>query len=125
VKSIPTSFWENHLSAFKPNGIPAEKDTQYLQYSINKRAPWVIASYSNIATGCNPAIATEPTVAKTSEQGQDTNSTESGIQDGSNQSAHLVIQQGTISGLNNLKRKMEEIDREREDFKIEQSTLEE
>jgi hypothetical protein len=24
VKSTPTAFWENHLLAFKANGIPAE-----------------------------------------------------------------------------------------------------
>jgi predicted nucleic acid-binding Zn-ribbon protein len=60
-----------------------------------------------------------------SEQGQDTNSTESGIKDGSNQSAHQVSQQGKMSGLSNLKRKMEEIDRDRAAFKIEQSKLEE
>jgi hypothetical protein len=28
VKSTPTDFWANHLSAFKPNGIPEEIDTQ-------------------------------------------------------------------------------------------------
>jgi chromosome segregation ATPase len=38
---------------------------------------------------------------------------------------HPVSQQGTISGISNLKRKMEEIDRERAYFKIEQSKLEE
>jgi hypothetical protein len=61
----------------------------------------------------------------TSDQDQDNNSTESGIQDGSNKSAHPVSQQETISGLSNVKRKMEEIDRERAAFKIEQSKHEE
>jgi hypothetical protein len=41
VKSTPTAFWANHLSAFKANDIPAEIDTQELQYSTKKRAPWV------------------------------------------------------------------------------------
>jgi predicted nucleic acid-binding Zn-ribbon protein len=50
---------------------------------------------------------------------------ESGVQYGSNQSVHPVSQQGTISGISNLKRKMEEIDREQAAFKIEQSKLEE
>jgi hypothetical protein len=44
VKYTPTAFWANHLSAFKPQGIPAEIDTQELQYSTKKRAPWVRAS---------------------------------------------------------------------------------
>jgi chromosome segregation ATPase len=50
---------------------------------------------------------------------------ESEIQDGANQSVHTLSQQGTISGLSNLKRKMEEIDHEQAAFKIEQSKLEE
>jgi hypothetical protein len=107
VKYTPTAFWGNHLSAFKANGIPAEIDTKELQYRTKKRAPWVRASYSDIAKGYNPASTTAPTVASTSEQGQDTNNTASVIQDGSNESAHPVIQQGTISGLSNLKRKIE------------------
>jgi predicted nucleic acid-binding Zn-ribbon protein len=125
VNYTPTSFWAKHLLAFKANGIPAEIDTQELQYSTKKRATWVIASYSDIAKGRNPASTTAPTVANASEQVQDANSTKSVIQDGSNQSDHPVSHQGTISGLSNLKRKMEEVDREKAAFKIEQSKLEE
>jgi hypothetical protein len=119
LKSTPTAFWAKKLSAIKPNNIPAEIDTQELQYSTKKRAPWVRASYSDAAKGRNAASNTSPTVANTSDQGQDNNSTESGIKYGSNQSVHPVIQQGTISGLSNLKRKMEEIDCERAAFKTE------
>jgi hypothetical protein len=104
VKYTPTAFWANHLSSFKANGIPADIDTQELQYSKNKLAPWVRASYSDIAKGRNPASMTTLTVANTCEQGQDANSTESVIQDGSNPSAHPVIHEGTISGLSNLKK---------------------
>jgi hypothetical protein len=69
---------------------------------------------------------TSLTIAKTSAQGQDVNITKSGIQDGSNHSkTHPVSQQGAIYGLSNLKRKMEEIDRERAAFKTEHSKLEE
>jgi hypothetical protein len=64
-------------------------------------------------------------ISNTSAKGQDANSTESEIQDGSNQSDHPVTQQGAISGRSNLKRKMEESDRERAAFKIEQSKLRE
>jgi hypothetical protein len=68
----------------------------------------------------------EPMVVNPSVQGHDANSTESGIQDRSNQPEnHPDNQQGAISGLSNLKRKMEEINRERAAFKIEQSKLEE
>jgi hypothetical protein len=113
------------LSAFKPNGIAAEIDTQELQYITKKRAQWVRASYSDAAKGLNAASNTSPMVANTYDQVQHNNSTESGIQDGSNQSVHPVSQQGTISGLSNLKRKMEEIEHERAAFKKEQSKLEE
>jgi hypothetical protein len=64
-------------------------------------------------------------VANTSDKGQDNNSTESGIQDGSNKPVHPVSQQGTISGISNVKIKMEDIERERAAFKIEHSKLEE
>jgi hypothetical protein len=118
VKWTPTAFWENHVSAFRANDIPAEIDTQELQYSNNKRAPWVRSSYSDKAKGRNAASTTAPTVDNTSTQGQDFNSTESVIQDRYNQSDPPVSQQGEISGLSNLKRKMEEIDRKRAAFKI-------
>jgi hypothetical protein len=63
-------------------------------------------------------------VANSSAQGHGVNSTESGIQDGSNHTEnHPVSQQGAISGLRNLKRKMEEIYLEWAAFKIEQSNL--
>jgi hypothetical protein len=75
VKSTPTDFWANHLAAFKPNGIPAEIDTQELQYSTKKRATWVRAFYSDAAKGRNSVSNTSPTVANTSDQGQDNNST--------------------------------------------------
>jgi hypothetical protein len=54
VKSTPTAFWANHVSAFKMNEITAEIDTQELQYSTKKCSPWVRASYSDIAKWCTP-----------------------------------------------------------------------
>jgi hypothetical protein len=90
IKSTPTAFWANHLSALKPNGIPLEIDTQELQYSTKKRSPWVRAPYSDAAKGHNAASNTSPEVANTSDQGQDNNITESGIQDVSNQFVHPV-----------------------------------
>jgi hypothetical protein len=49
VKPTRTAFWENHLSAFKANGIPEEIDNQEIQYITKKRSPCVRASYSDIA----------------------------------------------------------------------------
>jgi hypothetical protein len=82
AKSTPTAFWTNHLSAFKSNGIPTEIDTQELQYSTNKRSPWVKASYIDIARGQIPATLTDTTIANTSTQGQENKSIESGTGDG-------------------------------------------
>jgi hypothetical protein len=103
------------------NDIPEEIDTQSLQYSTKKRTPWVQALHSDIAKGCTTSSITAPMIDNTSDQGQDINSTESGLQGGSNHTGeHPISQQGAISGLSNLKKKMEEIDPERAAFKIEQ-----
>jgi hypothetical protein len=103
IKSTPTALCANHLSAFKPNGIPAEINTQDIQYSAKKRAQWVRTSYSEAAKDRKSLSNISPTVTNTSDQGQDNKGTESGIQDGSYQSAHPVSQQGMISGSINLK----------------------
>jgi hypothetical protein len=81
---MPIAFWTNHLSAFKPNGIPFEIDTHSLQYSTKKRALWVRASYSDIAKGHTAASATVPMAATTSAQGNDDTSADSGRQGDSN-----------------------------------------
>jgi hypothetical protein len=108
------------LSAFKINGIPTEIDTQELQYSNKKRSPWVKASYSDIARGQIPAFLPDTTIAKTSAQGQESNSIEYGTGDGSNPLATQTYSPGAITGLRNLKRKMAAIDLEREAFKVDQ-----
>jgi hypothetical protein len=125
AKSTPTAFWTNHLSAFKSNGIPTEIDTQDLQYSTNKRYPWVKASYSDIARGNIPATMADTTIANTSTHGQENNSMEYGTVDGSNLPATQTDIPGAITGLGNLKRKMAAIDLEREAFKVDQSSLKE
>jgi hypothetical protein len=62
-----------------------------------------------------------PAVANTSGQGQDATSADSGLQGGSNHiEEHPISQQGATSGLSNLKRDTEKIDRKRAAFKIEQ-----
>jgi hypothetical protein len=71
INSTPTAFWANNLSAFKPNNIPEESDNQEIHYSTKKRAPWVRASYSDAAKGCNAASYTSPIVANKYDQGKD------------------------------------------------------
>jgi hypothetical protein len=125
AKSTPTALWTNHLSAFKRNGIPTETDTQDLQYSTKKWAPWVKASYSDIARGNLPETMTDTTKANTSAEGKENNSMKSGKGDGSNLPASLIDSPGAITGLSNLKRKMAAIDLEREAFKFDQASLKE
>jgi hypothetical protein len=125
AKSTPTAFWTNHLSAFNSNGIPTEIDTQELQYSIKKRAPWVKASYSDIARGNLPATMTYTTIANKSTQGQENNFLESGTGDGSNLPTSQNDSPCAITGLSNLKRKMAAIYLEREAFKVDQASLKE
>jgi hypothetical protein len=123
AKYAPTSFWTNHLSAFKRNGIPTKIDTQELQYSTKKRAPWVKALYRDIAQGNLPETMTDTTIANTSAKGQEKNSTESGTGDRSNRSASQTDSPGAITGLSNWKRKMAAIDLERAAFKVDQDSL--
>jgi hypothetical protein len=125
ANSTPTAFWTNHLSAFKSNGIPNEIDTQELQYSTKKRAPWVKASYSDIARGNLPETMTDTTIANTSAQEQEKNSIYSGRGDGSNLPVSQTDSPGAITGLSNLKRNMAAIDLEREAFKVDQASLKE
>jgi hypothetical protein len=125
AKSTPTAFWNNHLSAFKSNGIPTDIDKQEIQYSTKKRSPWVKASYSDIARGNIPATMTDTTIANTSAQGQDNNIMESGTGDGSNIRATQTDSPGAINGLSNLKTKMATIDLEREAFKVDQASINE
>jgi hypothetical protein len=125
AKSIPTDFWTTHLSAFKINGIPTEIDTQELQYSTNKRPPWVKSSYSDIARGQIPATLTDTTIANTSAQGKENNSIESGTGYGSNTLTTQTDSPGAITGLSNLKIKMAAIDLEQEAFNVDQASLKE
>jgi hypothetical protein len=121
ARATPTAFWNNHLLAFKSNGIPTEIDTQEIQYSTKKRAPWVKASYSNIARGNLPATTTDTTIANTSSQGQEHNSKRSGTGDGYNRPESQTDSPGAITGISNLKRKMATIDLERDVFKVDQA----
>jgi hypothetical protein len=73
TRATPTVLWTNHLPAFKINGIPTEIDTQELQYSTKKQAPWVKASYSDISRGNLPATKTDTMIANTSAQEQEHN----------------------------------------------------
>jgi hypothetical protein len=107
------------------NGIPTEIDTQELQYSTKKRAPWVKASYIDIDRGNLPATMTDTKIANTSAQGQENNSMVSGTGDGLNLLASQTDSPGAITGLINLKRKMAAIDIKREAFKVDQASLKE
>jgi hypothetical protein len=82
VGRVAKSTPNNHLLAFKSNGIPTEIDTQELQYSTKKQAQRMKASNSDIARGNLPSTMTYTTISNTSSQGQGDNSMESGKVDG-------------------------------------------
>jgi hypothetical protein len=48
-RSTPTTFWDNHLSAFQAGPIPGEILTANLQRPKPKRNAWVKVPYSDIA----------------------------------------------------------------------------
>jgi hypothetical protein len=127
VGRVPSStqpaFWANHLSQFC-TAIPSEISTEFLQQPKQQRAAWAKVSYSNAAKGLQgQATATtaasiaQPSTGKSqsSTSNNDSNSSDSNKQD---------HPEGAILGLSNLKRKLAEIDKELELYKIEQTKME-
>jgi hypothetical protein len=126
-RSTPTTFWDQHLSAFQVGPIPGEISTANLQGPKLKRNAWTKVSYSDIARGAGSTAHTPPTTAST--RATNTGLTEATAKvsesaQNSLDSGPINQPEGTISGLSNLKRKMDKIDQERELFKAEHAKLE-
>jgi hypothetical protein len=104
--------------------IPSEISTEFLQHPKPQRAAWAKVSYSDAAKGVQ-GQATATTAASTAQpstgqiqastSNNDSNSSDSNKQD---------QPEGAISGLSNLKRKLAEIDKEQELYKVEQTKME-
>jgi hypothetical protein len=119
IRSRQPAFWANHLSQFRTN-IPSEISTEFLQQPKPQRAAWAKVFYSNAAMGVQgqsiatpEAITAQPSIVQSqaSTSNNDFNSSDSNTQDQS---------EGAMLGLSDLKRKLAEIDKERELYKIEQ-----
>jgi hypothetical protein len=61
LRSNPTTFWANHLSAFQAGPIPGEISTANLQRPKPKRNAWAEVTYSEIARGAGSMGHTAPT----------------------------------------------------------------
>jgi hypothetical protein len=121
-----SDFWKKHFSGFVKNSIPSVIDTSRLHQPPKgrKNSNGVQPSYSDIARGHgsneNDSDVTGPTAAETATQqttqkpapspGPQVSST----QQPSPASPSSPSSEGTMSGLANVKRKLAEIDKERE-----------
>jgi hypothetical protein len=116
-RSTPTTFWDNHLSAFQAGPIPREISTANLQRPKPRRNTWVKVSYSDIVRGAGSTGHTSPTTerkratitGKTQAAATIAESAENSM--GSGPTTNQP--EGAISGLSNLKRKMDKNDQER------------
>jgi hypothetical protein len=121
-RSTPTTFWAQHLSAFQVGPIPGEISTANLQRPKLNCNAWAKVSYSDIARGTASTAHTSPTTASTRATTTgitEATSTVAQYAENSLDSGPTNQPEGTISGLSNLKRKMDKIDQERELFKAE------
>jgi septal ring factor EnvC (AmiA/AmiB activator) len=99
-----------------------------LQRPEPKRNAWANVSYSNIARGVGSIGHTAPTLeitqATTTGQTQATATVAESVKNSLRSGPTAKQPEGAISGLSNLKRKMDKIDQERDLFKAEHAKLE-
>jgi hypothetical protein len=122
-RTTQPSFWANHLSQFS-SAIPSEISTEFLQQPKTKHAAWTKVSYSDVAKGaqCRDTTATAVRIAQHSDRSyasKSNNDSNSSASTSGDSNKHEQPE-GAISGLSKLKRKLAEIDKERELYKIEQ-----
>jgi hypothetical protein len=126
-RTIQPSFWANHLSQFS-TAIPSEISTEFLQQPKAKHATWTKVSYSDAAKGvqCQDTTSAVVITAQQSDHSyasKSNNDSNSSASKSGNSNKHEPSE-GAISGLSKLKRKLAEIDKERELYKIEQTKME-
>jgi hypothetical protein len=126
-----SDFWKKHFAGFTKTAIPTVIYTSHLHKPHKGRQNNQIQpSYRDIARGHdhtdNGSDVTSPTVAETATQQTQPRPVPSpGSQGSTNQQASLTSppNKGAISGLANTKRKLAEIDKEREKFIISQQKI--
>jgi hypothetical protein len=115
-------FWKKHFAGFVKNSIPSIIDTSHLyQPPKGRQNNRVQPSYSDIARGNghpdNDSDVTSPTAAETAtQQTRQRTATSPGPQVSTTQQdgPSSPPSEGAMSGLANMKRKLAEIDKERE-----------
>jgi hypothetical protein len=128
-RTAQPSFWANHLSQFS-TAIPSEISTEFLQQPKAKHAAWTKVSYSDAAKGvqCQDTTVTAVSTAQQSDHSYASKSNNdynsSASKSGNSNSNKHEQSEDAISGLSKLKRKLAEIDKERELYKIEQTKME-
>jgi hypothetical protein len=122
-RTTQPAFWANHLSQFRTT-IPSKISTEFLQHPKPQRAAWDNVSYRDAVKGVQ-GKATATTAASTAQPstGQSQAST-SNNDSKSSYSNKKEQSEGTIFGISNYKRKLAEIDKERELYKIGQTKME-
>jgi hypothetical protein len=126
-RTIQPAFWANHLSQFS-TAIPSEISTEFLQQPKAKHVAWTKVSYSDAAKGvqCQDTTATSLSTVQQSDHSyasKSNNDSNSSASKSGNSNKHEQSE-GAILGLSKLKRKLAEIDKERELYKIEQTKME-
>jgi hypothetical protein len=122
-RTTQPAFWANHLSQFRTT-IPSKISTEFLQHPKPQRAAWDNVSYRDAVKGVQ-GQATATTAASTAQPstGQIQAST-SNNNSNSSDSNKQEQSEGATSGISNLERKLAEIDKERELYKIQQKKVE-
>jgi hypothetical protein len=127
-RSNPTTLWDKHLSAFQAGPVPGELSTANLQLPDPRRNAWAKVSYSNIARGTVSTDQNYPTTKITREnitgQTQATATVPESVENSLGSGPTANQPEWAISGLSNLKRKMDNIDQERGLIKDEYAKLE-
>jgi hypothetical protein len=127
-----SDFWKKHFAGFVKNPIPSVKDISHVQQLPKGRqnSNRVQPSYSDIARGHGPnendSDITGPTAAKTATQHTKQKPAPSpGPQVSPNQHTGPASpsSEGATSGLASVKRKLAEIDKERENFIFSQQKI--
>jgi hypothetical protein len=121
------AFWANHLSQFS-SAIPSKISTEFLQHQKTKHAAWTKVSYSDAAkwAQCQDTTPTAVSTARHSDRSyasKSNNDSNSSAPTSGDSNKHTQPE-GAISGLSKLKRKLAEIVKERELYKIEQTKME-
>jgi hypothetical protein len=117
------AVWASHLSQFCMT-IPRETSTYFLQHPKPQHVTWAKVSYSDAVKGLH-GQATYTTSASTSQPSTGESQASTSKNDSNSSDRNKQEQpEGAISGLSNLKRKLGEIDKDRELYKIEQTKME-